>query len=469
MEEGFWESLKSGILLCKAINAIRPSTIDPKKIGTRVNAMVERANIQLYLDACTKLGMDKSDLFLPSDLNERKYLSAVLQNILALAQMVENRPGYYGPSLFGGVVTSASGTAPLHRRSRSFGGALKPWDFDQQMKETANRVAEEKRASEESIPLPTMAPVMRQAIAATPATRPAVDVSAASMPSGPRKKTEERYVFKLLKALVPITKSDGYDIDADMRVLKQQRVKSLEHLLILIGHKDYWAKLDLSLVTKCCVEEALTNPSVRSVGGAKEKVKQVKAIIERGDVLVPNSDDLIADLEAQEAEAAAAMEEQEAAKESKEKTKKAKKSNYDDTDSSKEKERIVVEPPRRAITKMHIPIELVNAPAPAPVAPSTTTTTTTSKATPMKSSTPEKKTKKEIIKEKDQPTSGKKRSSGKRLVYLVPIFALLFVFLAVSIVCSVLRFAPHTPLAQNLRTTLTPYVGEPLLRTLSGQ
>ncbi len=55
----------------------------------------------MYLNACTKLGLEKSDLFLISDLYERKYLSAVLQNIIALAELVERRPGYNGPSIHG--------------------------------------------------------------------------------------------------------------------------------------------------------------------------------------------------------------------------------------------------------------------------------------------------------------------------------------------------------------------------------
>jgi hypothetical protein len=55
----------------------------------------------MYLNACTKMGLEKSDLFLISDLYERKYLSAVLQNIIALAELVERRPGYTGPSIHG--------------------------------------------------------------------------------------------------------------------------------------------------------------------------------------------------------------------------------------------------------------------------------------------------------------------------------------------------------------------------------
>lgn len=500
MAEGFWESLKSGILLCKAINAIRPNTIDPKKIGTRVNAMVERANIQLYLDSCTKLGMDKSDLFLPSDLNERKYLSAVLQNILALATMVENRPGYYGPSLFGAAAVAGGGNAPLHRRSRSFGGALKPWDFDQQMKETANRVAEEKKV-DEAAAAPVLAPATRQAIAGAPVaaarTETVAATSAPPVPAGPKRKTEERYILKLLKALVPITRSDNYDLEADMRVLKQQRIKSLDHLLILLGHKDYWAKLDLSLVTKVCVEEALTNAFVRQVATAKEKVKQVRAIIERGEVLVPNSDDLIADLEAQEAEASGGAvaaprfdEEAEAEearrKEKREKKEKAKKEKREQ--EAPAEERVVVEPPKKPITKMHIPLELVTspppkpapAPAPAPVPAPVAAPVATAAAPAAVQATPERR-KKGGSHVDATPSKGSKAAAAaaaaaksaeaaapkkRNALVLVPVVLLLVLLLAAGAACALLIWAPHTPLAQSVHAALEPVVGRDVLRSV---
>lgn len=105
---------------------------------------------------------------------------------------------------------------------------------------------------------------------------------------GPPKKNkpENRYLRKLLLALAPITKMEAWEIDGEMNVrtsashlivllvpltvvaaqtLKQHRIKTLEHLLILIGHKDYWTKLELSVMTKCAIEEALTHPRTRQL------------------------------------------------------------------------------------------------------------------------------------------------------------------------------------------------------------
>lgn len=42
MAEGFWESLKNGVLLCKAINAIRSGTIE--KINTKAVVLMERVS-----------------------------------------------------------------------------------------------------------------------------------------------------------------------------------------------------------------------------------------------------------------------------------------------------------------------------------------------------------------------------------------------------------------------------------------
>lgn len=193
---------------------------------------------------------------------------------------------------------------------------MKPWEFDAQLKSTANSIAEAKtQQSGELVAAPVVPAVKAAASAATSSSGPQLseaqklalaekNISNPAVPAGKRPKLpgEDRSLFKLLKALQPVTKSDTYDIDADLRVFKNARVKTLEHLLILIGHKDYWNKLELTLVTKCCIEQALTNAYVRQRETSKEKVKEIRAILERGEILVPDSDDIIADIEEAERE-----------------------------------------------------------------------------------------------------------------------------------------------------------------------
>lgn len=227
-----------------------------------------------------------------SDLYERKYLSAVivshhvvantlqvLQNILALGELVEKRPGYTGPSISGG------GAPGGHRRSKSFGSSagIKPWEFDEQIKATANQTADAKQQGAQLEASGAVLPAVKAAAAVPTAVAAPTMSEAEKMAKGsaaiisvasslPKKKTDERYLYKLLKALVPITKADSYDIDADLRVFKTARVRALHHLLILIGHKDYWNKLELSPLVKCCVEQALTNACTSSIIFARKSV-----------------------------------------------------------------------------------------------------------------------------------------------------------------------------------------------------
>lgn len=43
-------------------------------------------NINLYLEACWKLGVPKNDIFVTSDLHGRRNMSAVVQNLCALSR-----------------------------------------------------------------------------------------------------------------------------------------------------------------------------------------------------------------------------------------------------------------------------------------------------------------------------------------------------------------------------------------------
>jgi len=69
-KDDIMEALRNGIALCKLINIIRPATISV--INTRSIALMEMENIGYYLKACWKLGVPSTDLFVVSDLYQKK-------------------------------------------------------------------------------------------------------------------------------------------------------------------------------------------------------------------------------------------------------------------------------------------------------------------------------------------------------------------------------------------------------------
>eukprot|EP00026_Physarum_polycephalum_P002342 Phypoly_transcript_02348.p1 GENE.Phypoly_transcript_02348~~Phypoly_transcript_02348.p1 ORF type:complete len:858 (+),score=182.70 Phypoly_transcript_02348:213-2786(+) len=89
------EALKSGIVLCKLLNAIQPGTV--KNINLKPIALMQVENIQLYLKGCWNLGVPSSDLFVTSDLHNKKGIPQVLQNIVSLARVAQTIPEYKGP------------------------------------------------------------------------------------------------------------------------------------------------------------------------------------------------------------------------------------------------------------------------------------------------------------------------------------------------------------------------------------
>lgn len=92
-----FDCLKSGKLLCQMLNRLQPGIIP--KYNVRPIPLLERENLQLYLSACTKLGVRPADLFVVSDLYEEKYLAAVLQNINAVARIAKTISSFCGPYL----------------------------------------------------------------------------------------------------------------------------------------------------------------------------------------------------------------------------------------------------------------------------------------------------------------------------------------------------------------------------------
>ncbi|KAL6056620.1 Calponin-homology (CH) domain-containing protein [Balamuthia mandrillaris] len=92
-----WEGLHSGVILCRVVNEVFPGAIT--KVDTRDIPLVHRENIAKYLDFCRSYQMEATDLFNISDLYEKKDLFQVVQNVYALARIVERKMKFGGPSL----------------------------------------------------------------------------------------------------------------------------------------------------------------------------------------------------------------------------------------------------------------------------------------------------------------------------------------------------------------------------------
>jgi PH domain/Variant SH3 domain/Calponin homology (CH) domain len=87
--EDIFASLKNGVALCHMMNAIEPGSV--RKVDDREIGIVHMANIDMYLKACWKLGLPSGSLFLASDLFRGKSLSAVIQNLYAVAKLATER------------------------------------------------------------------------------------------------------------------------------------------------------------------------------------------------------------------------------------------------------------------------------------------------------------------------------------------------------------------------------------------
>lgn len=94
-KEDLWVSLKSGVVLCKLVNKIKPGTITAFNT-TRLLPLLEMDNIQIYLKALWQLGVNSRDLFVTPDLYKKKGMAQVLQSIKALSALAP-KLGYKGP------------------------------------------------------------------------------------------------------------------------------------------------------------------------------------------------------------------------------------------------------------------------------------------------------------------------------------------------------------------------------------
>lgn len=85
-----WLHLKSGRLLCKLINKIRPGTI--KKINKQQIALVERENLQSFCRGCVSFGVSEQELFNINDFHNGKDLNGILKTIMALERCTNHMP-----------------------------------------------------------------------------------------------------------------------------------------------------------------------------------------------------------------------------------------------------------------------------------------------------------------------------------------------------------------------------------------
>ena len=93
----FYEKLKDGIILCKLLNKIRPGICKGYK-RSKV-AFVQRANLDIFIQGCRKLGVEEIDIMDTNDLFERQRLSSVLKTIFAISAVAKEIPEFDGPTI----------------------------------------------------------------------------------------------------------------------------------------------------------------------------------------------------------------------------------------------------------------------------------------------------------------------------------------------------------------------------------
>jgi hypothetical protein len=87
--------LRSGVLLCKLINIIKPGSV--KKINHSRMSFKQMENIGKFLSAAENIGVKKADLFQTVDLFERQNVPQVVNGIVAVGRKSSNI--FDGPSL----------------------------------------------------------------------------------------------------------------------------------------------------------------------------------------------------------------------------------------------------------------------------------------------------------------------------------------------------------------------------------
>jgi len=90
------QELKSGVVLCNLVNAIKPGCC--RKPSPSAMPFKQMENIANYLDACAALGMPRHSSFQTVTLYEAQDMMQVLTNLHALGAIAQQR-GHNGPTL----------------------------------------------------------------------------------------------------------------------------------------------------------------------------------------------------------------------------------------------------------------------------------------------------------------------------------------------------------------------------------
>ena len=107
----FQSSLKSGVILCQAVNTIWPHSVS--KVNSGGMPFVQRENLVAYINACKQHGMRETDLFMSDDLYEGKNLVSVVDNICALGVLAREVKGLPVLAVGHGAVSGGGVMAPV--------------------------------------------------------------------------------------------------------------------------------------------------------------------------------------------------------------------------------------------------------------------------------------------------------------------------------------------------------------------
>eukprot|EP00043_Microstomoeca_roanoka_P006432 m.62656 g.62656 ORF g.62656 m.62656 type:complete len:600 (-) comp13411_c0_seq1:72-1871(-) len=88
--ESLYEWLKSGEVLCRLMNVIKPNSIDRYNLNTK-RAFKQMENIGRFLEACAAYGVPVSDRFVTKDLFEQDNMRRVVNCIASLKKTAESK------------------------------------------------------------------------------------------------------------------------------------------------------------------------------------------------------------------------------------------------------------------------------------------------------------------------------------------------------------------------------------------